>query len=325
MTNLREKLLSSGLALKHSGKVRETYYLPDHSDKLLVIATDRVSIFDFVLRDTIPKKGEVLTAMTVFWLLELSSDIKHHMVGYGSKIDAFLPEPLRGDKEIQACGLVIENLEMWPIECVVRGYLTGSGWKHYRETSSLNACSTELPPSLHDGSRITASFNPTTKEATGHDMPLDDRVAVDMYGQWVRDLSVDIYRKIATFAEDRGIILADTKFEFGFKPGQDQVPILADEVGTPDSSRFWDLKEWEKSCENKKSPSSYDKQIVRNWGKTVGIDKHDPNLIADVNEVLQTAVPSQIIRKTMNRYLVIFERITGWSLADFQKVHMKIS
>ncbi|OGY36661.1 MAG: hypothetical protein A3E36_04460 [Candidatus Andersenbacteria bacterium RIFCSPHIGHO2_12_FULL_45_11b] len=298
----------------HQGKVRDTYILPD-PNLLFVLATDRVSIFDFVLPTIIPLKGEVLTALTVFWLRDVLDDVRHHLIAYGKDIDDYLLARLRGDKELHNRGLVVRKLAMLPIECIVRNNLTGSGWKSYQKDKTV--CGITLPPDLHDGSQLPAPiFTPTTKAETGHDEPLDAEDVVRENGTWIREQSLAIFNEVASYARTKGLILADTKFEFG-KDGT-----LADEVATPDSSRYWDLKEWERACEKRETPPSYDKEIVRTWGKQHGVDKLDPTNTNDLNAVASLQIPQDVLDKTVDRYHEVFRRITGESLKEFQ-LHME--
>jgi len=318
-----QRLLDAGLTRIHRGKVRDTYELPGHPEHLLQVATDRLSIFDFVLPGEVPDKGAVLTALTVYWFHEILTEQRHHLAAFGAGLDAFLPENLRGFGALRARAVIIRKLDMVPVECVVRGYLTGSGWSSYRKTRSISGHI--LPEGLHDGSKLPeALFTPTTKAETGHDEAIGADEVRKEHGSWLEALSLSVYRRLHDHAATRGIILADTKFEFG------QGGILGDEVGTPDSSRFWDRQEWERAAEQRRSPSGYDKQPVREWGKTVvtpfvkdgkpvtGIDGLDPEDAEQRRFVHGLTVPEAVLDSTTERYRSIFKRLTGLDLADFQ-------
>ncbi|TSC63905.1 MAG: phosphoribosylaminoimidazole-succinocarboxamide synthase, partial [Parcubacteria group bacterium Gr01-1014_106] len=222
-TPFHDRVTHAGLIRVHQGKVRDTYALPDEN-LLLVVATDRVSIFDFVLPTLVPRKGELLTALTVFWLDEVLNDARHHLLAFGSRIDVHLPVSLREDAELQRRALIVKKLTMIPVECIVRGYLTGSGWKSYQQNQQV--CGISLTAGLHDGSRILPApiFTPTTKAETGHDEHLHTEAVIRQYGSSLRHRSLAIYAQIAAVAEEKKLILADTKFEFG--TGE----VLADEV-----------------------------------------------------------------------------------------------
>lgn len=315
---LDDTLKKSGLTKIHQGKVRDTYSLPRKGLRLIV-ASDRVSVFDHVLPFTIPSKGEVLTAMTIFWLNSILREEPHHLLMNGQNID-HLPEGLRGNTELHGRALIVQDLKILPIECIVRGYLTGSGWSSYQKTGRLSKCSVDLPENLHDGSRIKPVFNPTTKEEVGHDEPIDDLEVVETYGKEIRERSLHYYERISEAAEQKGFIFADTKFEFG------EGLILADEVGTPDSSRFWDKEEWEIAVDEKKSPSSYDKEIVRKWAKTVktpfsskpGIQVLSPTNPDHQKFVVDLEAPSEVIEKTADRYATVMKRLLGFSLDQYR-------
>lgn len=307
-----QALEAAGIHRIHRGKVRDTYKLPD-KEKLLVIATNRVSIFDFVLSALIPDKGAILTALTVFWLNEVLTDIPHHLVTFGKGIDEYLPPSVRGCTALHKNALVVRRLSMLPIECIVRGYLTGSGWASYKKNGTV--CGIQLPKDLHDGSRIDPYplFTPTTKAEAGHDEPLNTDGVIATYGLWTQDLSLRIYQRIANFCYQRNLIFADTKFEFG------EGGILADEVATPDSSRIWDVNEWTLACNHKQQPPSYDKEIVRIWGRGNDIHNLDPAEQRDLEFVAKLQVPQAIIGLTASRYHEVFERITSRTLSDFQR------
>ena len=311
-------LLKTWLTLIHQGKVRDTFSLPDFPDFLLVVATDRISIFDFILPALIKNKGKVLTAMTVFWLTKVFDDgvdcIDHHLIAHGSDIDEYLPAALQGNKELQSRALIVKKLKMLDIECIVRGYLTGSGWKSYQRNSQV--CGIELLKGLHDGSKLPkAIFTPTTKAEIGHDEDLDMLGVVKKYGIDVKILPLVIYQLGLDHAEERGVIIADTKFEFG------ENMVLADEVLTPDSSRFWLMKDWEKAKKKGESPAGYDKQPVREWGKTVktpfgvtGINNLKPENVEHSKFVQDLIVPEEVLHDCSVRYQEILFILTGQNL-----------
>lgn len=321
-----DRLTAAGLTRIHQGKVRDTYAIPsddDQEDLLLVVATDRVSIFDFVLPVLVPNKGEFLTALTVFWLSEILGYAENHLVAFGSDVREYIPLEFENSIDLGKRALVVRKLSMIPVECIVRGYLTGSGLSSYQKTRQV--CGIQLPEGLHDGSRLPeALFTPTTKAETGHDVHMSRQEVKDRYGNWIEDLSLDYYRHLAATAKERGIIVADTKLEFG------EDAILADEVGTPDSSRFWDVDEWERAVRKQKSPLPYDKEVVRNWGKEVplsplsgqpekGLHHLDPENTDHLQFVSRLNVPEEVVEETTFRYRVVFERLTGLSLPSFQR------
>jgi phosphoribosylaminoimidazole-succinocarboxamide synthase len=271
------------------GKVRDVY---DLGDRLVIVATDRISAFDWVLPTPIPDKGRVLTALTLFWLETLAPP--NHLL---SSEPRDMPSVFHGEAlEGRTC--LVKKARVAPIECVVRGWLAGSGWKEYRATGAV--CGVALPPGLHQSERLpTPIFTPATKEEHGHDQNISFAetakiVGADAAGQ-LRDRSLDLYQRAADHAAARGVILADTKFEWGWTP--DGSLILVDEVLTPDSSRFWPADGW-KVGEN---PPSFDKQYVRDWLETASWDKNSP----------PPALPEEVVRRTREKYLEAFERLTG--------------
>jgi len=312
-----------GLELIHRGKVRDTYALPGHSDKMLVVAMDRLSIFDFVLPAFVRQKGEILTAMNVFWRKMIGDQFAHDLVAYGEKVDEYLPPELRG-KGLRKQASVVSKLEMCDCEAIVRGYLTGSGLKAYNKTRSV--CGQRLPPDLQDGDRLPFPiFAPSTKAKEGHDEHITADSVAEKYGARIERASLQLYQAAEQFASGKGIILADTKFEWGLDPETGKL-VLADEVLTPDSSRFWDISAWRKMQDSclRSSPTSYDKQFVREWGKTLGIDKRDPCKPEDVEFVHGLEVPAEVITKTTQIYRYIFWRLTGMKLEAFQREQMGI-
>ena len=273
----------------HSGKVRDLFALPD--DSLLMVASDRISAFDFVLTPTIPDKGEILTRMSLWWFEQLDEVVDNHVVSTD------VPEAVAGR------AVVCERLQMFPVECVARGYLTGSGLLDYRATGEV--CGKPLPEGLEDGSRLPEPiFTPATKAELGeHDENVDFQAVVDAVGGDVaaqlRTLTLTVYKKAEQIARHRGIILADTKLEFGARP--DGTIVLADEVLTPDSSRFWPSDDWQPG----RSQTSYDKQFVRDWltSPESGWDR--------AGNRQPPALPAEIVEKTRDRYVQAYERLTG--------------
>ena len=278
----------------HSGKVRDLYRFDDgpHAGKLLMVASDRISAFDFVLDSTIPGKGEILTRMSLWWFDQLADIVPNHVVSLD------VPDQVRGR------AVVCEALAMYPVECVARGYLTGSGLLDYAATGEV--CGIPLPAGLLDGSRLPEPiFTPATKAALGdHDENVSYDAVVGVVGDDVaaelRRLTLAVYGRAEEIARDRGIILADTKFEFG-RDGSRM--ILADEVLTPDSSRFWPADAWVPG----RAQPSYDKQIVRNWllSADSGWDRAAGGP--------PPALPAEIVERTRSRYQEAFELLTGQS------------
>jgi phosphoribosylaminoimidazole-succinocarboxamide synthase len=273
----------------HSGKVRDLYELPD--GRLLMVASDRISAFDFILDTPIPDKGAILTRMSLWWFDRLAGLVPHHV------LSTDVPDPVRGR------AVICERLEMIPVECVVRGYLTGSGLLDYRATGEV--CGIALPAGLEDGSRLPEPiFTPATKaDLGGHDenvsydavaRALGDDVAAEL-----RRLSLAIYARAEGIARERGVILADTKFEFGRRG--DGTIVIGDEVLTPDSSRFWPADDWQPG----QAQASYDKQIVRNWllSPESGWDRSSGEA--------PPPLPDEIVELTRARYLEAFENLTG--------------
>jgi phosphoribosylaminoimidazole-succinocarboxamide synthase len=276
----------------HSGKVRDLYELP--GGDLLMVASDRISIFDFVLDTTIPDKGEILTRMSLWWFDQLADLVPNHVVSTD------VPEQVRGR------AVVCQRLAMYPVECVARGYLTGSGLLDYRATApDHRVCGIGLPPGLEDGSRLPEPiFTPATKAELGeHDENVSyDAVAATVGGERaaeLRDLTLAVYARAEAVARERGIILADTKLEFGARP--DGTTVLADEVLTPDSSRFWPADAWTPG----RAQPSYDKQIVRNWALSPesGWDR--------ASGEAPPPLPPEVVERTRARYVEAFELLTG--------------
>jgi phosphoribosylaminoimidazole-succinocarboxamide synthase len=269
-----------------SGKVRELYALDD--DRLLLVASDRISTFDVVLPTEIPDKGRVLTGLSAFWFTRTAELVPNHLLA------------LREDGRSTEC----RRLEMLPIECVVRGYLSGSGWKDYLATGSV--CGHELPSGLVESQRLPEPiFTPATKATTGHDENIDRAVAVELIGsslyQQVETIALALYAFVSDHAAAQGIILADTKLEFGID--ENDRLVLGDEAFTPDSSRFWPADEYEPG----RTPPSFDKQFVRDYCETLGWDKTPPG----------PELPEDVVLGTRARYAEAFERLTGIALASY--------
>jgi phosphoribosylaminoimidazole-succinocarboxamide synthase len=276
------------LQLHSSGKVREIYEL---DGDLLMVASDRISAYDVIMPNPIPDKGRVLTQMSLFWF-ETTADIcPNH----------FLSEEV--PEEVAGRAIRVRRLDMYPIECVVRGYLSGSGWREYQESGSI--CGIQLPPGLRESERLPEPiFTPATKAEVGdHDENIDFERATEIIGdrplmEDLRRISIELYRHASDHTEARGIILADTKFEFGASPGAEVV--LGDEVFTPDSSRFWPADEYAPG----RSQRSFDKQYLRDWLDRIGWDHSPPG----------PELPEEVVANTRARYVEAHERITGRAL-----------
>jgi phosphoribosylaminoimidazole-succinocarboxamide synthase len=284
-----------GLRHLSAGKVRDLYEVA--ADRLLLVASDRISAFDVVLDDPIPGKGVVLTALTQYWLERLADLVPNHLLGWRA---GDLPA---GARHLAGRAMLVRRLEMVPVECVARGFLAGSGWKEYRAGGSV--CGVALPPGLREADRLPEPvFTPATKATSGHDENISEARMAELVGAELtarlRDLTVATYRRGAEHAARRGILVADTKFEFGLDG--DRV-VLADEVLTPDSSRFWPAGGWEPGH----SPPSFDKQYVRDWLETQDWDKRPP----------APRLPPDVIAGTAARYREAYERVTGRSLDDW--------
>ncbi len=276
----------------HSGKVREMFALPNGN--LLMVATDRISAFDFVLAPEIPDKGKVLTQLSLWWFEQLADLVPNHVISQD------VPQLVAGR------ALECEQLAMIPIECVARGYLTGSGWAEYRQHGTV--CGIELPSGLKDGSRLPEPiFTPATKAEMGeHDENISFEVMCQTtgveLGTQLRDLTIACYAKAEQIARDRGIILADTKFEFGQR--EDGTIVLADEVLTPDSSRFWEASDWESAVAAARPVKSFDKQFVRDWlTRESGWDKS--------SNTPPPALPEWVVQATRERYFEAYRILTG--------------
>ena len=283
-----------GLELIGRGKVRDIYAAGD--EHLLIVATDRLSAFDVVLPDPIPGKGAVLTGLSRFWFSRIEDIVRNHCATAG--IEEFVADDgVRASIADQT--MVVRRLEPLPIEAIVRGYLIGSGWKDYQRTGTV--CGIRLPPGLRQADRLPeVIFTPSTKaEAGAHDENIDFDAAAGLVGrelaERVRDASIRVYREAAAFAAERGIIIADTKFEFALDA--DSELVLIDEVLTPDSSRFWPADRYAPGT----SPPSFDKQFVRDYLETLDWDKTPP----------APSLPAEIIERTSRKYREAFDRIAG--------------
>lgn len=303
-----------GLRRIHQGKVRDSYVLPDHPGLMLVVATDRISVFDHVLNGLIPNKGVVLTLLNHFWCGFLANLCPSDFVACGSRVDEFLPQHLRGDPLLQMRSTVVRRYAPPTVEDVVRAYLTGSAFKDYGKDRMVYG--NFLPEGLTDGCRLPYPlYTPTSKAETGHDMPLTPDEVGAMFGSRRERLALQAMAMAGDYARKHGLILADTKFEFtrddngGF--------VLADERLTPDSSRFWDLGEWKKAQEKDGLPPSLDKQRVRDYMKKFEVDKLDPEKPADVERVHAIALPDDMTRDTELVYRYIMYRLTGMSLERY--------
>ena len=282
-----------GYPCRH-GKVRDIY---DLGDRLVIVATDRISAFDWVLPTGIPDKGRILTAMTLFWLDYLQ--VPNHLIT--TRLDVMGPAFAVQAEVLQGRSMLVKKAQVVPVECVVRGYLAGSGWKEYRQQGTV--CGLKLPSGLVESQQLPEPiFTPATKEESGHDENISFEQMVKITGKEtateLRTRSIDIYRRGAEFARTKGILIADTKFEWGRLPSGEL--ILIDEVLTPDSSRFWPLDAYRPG----QSPPSYDKQFVRDWLETTGWDKNS----------LPPELPADVVARTREKYLEAYTRLTGKKL-----------
>src|SRR5918997_5281555 len=276
-----------GHTLLASGKVREIY---DEGDRLLMVASDRISTYDVIHPTPIPGKGEVLTGISAFWFERTGHIVPNHVVSYTEGV----PEQVRGR------AMLVERLEMFPVECVVRGYITGSGWKDYQRTGAV--CGVELPDGLVESQQLPEPiFTPATKAEVGdHDENVTFDRAAEIIGdrpllEELRRISIELYSFAAEHARERGIILADTKFEFG-RDSEGRI-VVGDEVLTPDSSRFWPADGYEPG----RGQPSFDKQYVRDWASQSGWDKSPP----------APEIPQEVVERTRALYLEAYERIAG--------------
>jgi len=283
------------------GKVRDIY---DLGDKLLIVATDRISAFDVVMANPIPLKGQVLTQISLFWFDFLSPIVSHHLI---TADIAKFPAPFnKFEKQLAGRSMLVKKANVLPIECVIRGYLAGSGWKEYKQSQTV--CGVKLPEGLRQCDKLPQPiFTPATKEQRGsHDENISFERCVEIVGdknaQYLRDKSTEIFKKASRYAESKGIILADTKFEWGEAACGEQGRtageiILIDEVLTPDSSRFWPADKYQPG----RDQESFDKQFVRNYLESINFDKSGPGV----------KLPDDVVKKTSEKYVECYERLTG--------------
>jgi phosphoribosylaminoimidazole-succinocarboxamide synthase len=281
-----------GLTPWRRGKVRDVY---DLGDRLLMVATDRISAFDVVLPTPIPGKGRVLTQLSLFWFDHLKEVVPHHVLA--SEVDEYGPELLAHRDQLEGRSMMVVKTDPIPIECVVRGYLAGSGWKDYRAAGAV--CGIPLPAGLQESERLDPPlFTPSTKAETGHDenisfAEVERRVGGELAGR-LRDVSLEIYSRARTHAESRGLLLADTKFEFGLQQGR---LVWIDEALTPDSSRFWPKDGYRPG----RGQPSFDKQYVRDYLESIGWNKQPP----------APPLPLEVVERTREKYLEAYARLTG--------------
>ena len=283
-----------GLKLRDRGKVRDIYEID--ADQLLIVATDRLSAFDVVLPTPIPDKGRVLTQLSMFWFEKLRDLVPHHVVSAKN----FTGELARYAAALEGRAMLVRRTDTVPIECVVRGYISGSGWKDYQKTGAI--CGIRLPAGLRESHRLPEPiFTPSTKATTGHDENISFEDTISRVGhalaEKLRRTSLEIYRRAAEYAAERGIIIADTKFEFGLL-GDDLIWI--DEALTPDSSRFWPGDEYEPG----KAQPAFDKQYVRDYLERIGWNKQPP----------APALPPDVVAATRDKYREAYQRVTGHAL-----------
>jgi phosphoribosylaminoimidazole-succinocarboxamide synthase len=284
----------------HSGKVRDIYAVGD--DRLLLVTSDRLSAFDVVMAEPITHKGRVLTAMSAFWFEVLADVAGNHLLS--TDLADLPPEVVAADTDLAGRVMLCRRAEMLPVECIVRGYLAGSAWKEYRSTGTMHG--QPLPEGMVESDRLPEPvFTPSTKaEVGGHDRNISFEEAASLVGGELagraRSISVELYRRAADRARDRGVIIADTKFELGVVDGE---LVVCDEVLTPDSSRFWPADRWQPGS----SPPSFDKQPVRDHLDRLDWDKRPP----------PPALPTEVVAATSARYVEAYERITGRRLAEW--------
>lgn len=281
-----------GLRLHARGKVRDVYKL---GDRLLIVATDRISAYDCVMPNGIPGKGKILTAMSIFWF-DLTEDIvENHFLT--ADVMEYPKEIHRFEEVLDGRSMLVVKADRVDVECVARGYLAGSGWREYREAGTI--CGISLPPGLRESDKLpNAIFTPATKAATGHDENISFEQVVDLIGadlaSKLRDTTLAVYERARDYAEGRGILIADTKFEFGLRDGKF---ILIDEILSPDSSRFWPSDEYEPG----RSQNSFDKQFLRDYLDTLDWDKTPP----------APELPERVIRRTAEKYEEAYSRLVG--------------
>jgi phosphoribosylaminoimidazole-succinocarboxamide synthase len=301
-----------GLTLHRRGKVRDVYEV---GGDLMIVATDRISAFDYVLGSGIPDKGKVLTQLSAFWFDWIGDLVPHHMISWD--VDTFPPAARRHAALLRGRAMLVRRTEPIPVECVARGYLSGSGWKEYQQTGSV--CGIKLPAGLRESDRLPQPiFTPATKAETGHDENISEEAAGQIVGAALiarlKSLTLEIYSRAVKHAESRGIIIADTKFEFGLAPaspsrrsvadaaadGSDRDVVLIDEVLTPDSSRFWPKDQYEPGH----GQPSFDKQYVRDYLEEIKWNKQPP----------VPALPDTVVRRTREKYVEAYRLLSGREL-----------
>jgi phosphoribosylaminoimidazole-succinocarboxamide synthase len=285
----------------HSGKVRDIYAVGD--DRLLMVTSDRISAFDVVMAEPIPHKGRVLTAMSAFWFAELSGVVPGHLLSTALEDLPPAVQDVAAEADLAGRVMLTTKAEMLPVECIVRGYITGSAWKEYRADGTMHG--TRLPAGLLESERLPEPvFTPSTKAEQGHDENISFSAAAGLLGEAlaakVRTVSLELYRQGADWARERGIIIADTKFELGLVEGD---LVLCDEVLTPDSSRFWPTDAYAPGT----TPPSFDKQPVRDYLDGLDWGKRPP----------PPPMPDEVVAATSSRYIEAYERVTGRSFADW--------
>ena len=284
------------LTLYKKGKVRDIY---DLGESFLIVSTDRLSAFDVIMRDGIPLKGKVLTKISEFWFRETENIVKNHLIS--SYVDEFPPEAQKYRNVLEGRSMLVKKAVLIPLECIVRGYISGSGWKEYKEKGSI--CGIELPEGLVESEKLPEPiFTPSTKAEIGeHDENITEEDARKIVGDEIFDkvkkYTLEIYKKASSYAEKKGIIIADTKLEFGIVNGE---VILIDEVLTPDSSRFWPIEDYEKG----RAQKSFDKQYVRDYLLSINFNKQPP----------APKLPEEIINNTTEKYNEALKKLTGYSL-----------
>jgi phosphoribosylaminoimidazole-succinocarboxamide synthase len=294
-----------GLPHVHSGKVRDIYAVDD--DRLLMVTSDRISAFDVVMNEPIPHKGRVLTAMSAFWFGELADVVTGHLISTDLADLPASAQKVADEADLAGRVMLTRRAEMLPVECIVRGYITGSAWKEYRASGTMHGSA--LPAGLQESDRLPEPvFTPSTKAEVGgkdENIPFDAAAGLlgDRLAAKARDVSLELYERGAEWARERGIIIADTKFELGLVEGE---LVLCDEVLTPDSSRFWPTDAWRPGT----TPPSFDKQPVRDYLETLDWDKAPP----------PPPLPGEVVSASTERYIEAYERITGRSFADWPGV-----
>lgn len=288
-----------------NGKVRDIY---DVGDNLVLVTSDRISLFDVVFPNIVPNKGTILNKMSAFWLDFTKDIIPNHMISINN---ADMPEEFQTDEFKSRC-MMVKKLKMLPVECIVRGYITGSGWSSYKKSGYV--CGIKLPEGLQESEQLpTPIYTPTTKATEGHDEHISFEDTCKLVGEelaaQLRDKSIEIYSMCAEYARTKGIIIADTKFEFGVDENGNLV--LADEVLTPDSSRFWPVDKYVVG----QGQESYDKQYARDYVSNIGWDKKPP----------APELPEDVVAATSNKYVEAYERLTGFTLAgeDIRNINLR--